>query len=150
MTNLFENAKFGDIYLSNDEKENVFCSFTTSGNDNLARLYREGWGVIVSDLDGTVHSGTEFGKGIDFTIKGRQEETDYLKLFSSLPHLDGEYHPIDDWGYTPTLYHFDTQWFVDWIHYSEGDSLLSYSGKTPEEAIMKACNIFKTLSSLNH
>lgn len=73
MTNLFENAKFGDIYLSNDGKKNVFCSFTTSGNDDLARLYREGWGVIVSNLDGTVHSGTELGKGIDFTIKERRD-----------------------------------------------------------------------------
>lgn len=73
MTNLFENAKFGDIYLSNDGKKNVFCSFTTSGNDNLARLYREGWGVITSYLDGTVHSGTELEKGIDFTIKERRD-----------------------------------------------------------------------------
>ena len=143
--NIFENAKFGDIFVSKDGTKHTFCSFTNSGDDTLARLYREQWGVVLSYLDGTIHSDNADFNIVERYEESSNEETDYLKLFSTLPHLDGEYNPVDDWGYTPSLYHFDTQWFVDWIHCSEGDSLLSYSGKTPEEAIMKAHTILKTL-----
>lgn len=81
-------------------------------------------------------------------IVSRWEDDDALSLFKTLPHLDGNYNIVDDWGYTPNLYHFDTQWFVDWIHCEEGDSLLSYSGKTPEEAIMKACHYIQDINKL--
>lgn len=57
MDNIFENAKFGDIYQSNDGTKHSFCSFTNSGDDKLARLYRENWGVVIAYLDGTIHSG---------------------------------------------------------------------------------------------
>lgn len=78
-----------------------------------------------------------------YEIKCKQEETDYLKLFSSLPHLDCAYNIVDDWGYTPSLYHFDTQWFVSWVHCEEGDTLLDYSGQYPEEAIKNAYTHYK-------
>lgn len=63
---------------------------------------------------------------------------DYLALFKQLPHCDGEKNQVDDWAYTPNLYHFDTQWHVGWIHCEEGDSLMDFMGETPEEAIKKA------------
>ena len=74
MNNIFENAKFGDIYISKDGSRNSFCSFTKSGSDTLTKLYREGWGVVIFYLDGQVHSGVVFGKRIDFTIVGKWQE----------------------------------------------------------------------------
>ena len=43
-----------------------------------------------------------------------------------------------DWGYTPSLCHFDTAWHVGWVHCEEGDILVDFEGNTPEEAIKKA------------
>lgn len=63
---------------------------------------------------------------------------DALKVFMLLPHLDGYQRVISDWGYTPSLYHFDSEWHVSWVHCEEGDSLQDFSGKTPEEAIDNA------------
>lgn len=81
MENIFKNVKFGDLFVSADGKKYAFCSFTTNGNETLARLYREKWGVIIFYLDGHVHSGCEFGNGIDFTIVGKwQEPIDEEKL----------------------------------------------------------------------
>lgn len=64
-------------------------------------------------------------------------------LFMQLPHIiptdnveDG-YEVVDDWGYSPTLGHFDGAWHVDWIH-SEGDSLVTFDGENPTEAVVKA------------
>ncbi len=34
---------------------------------------------------------------------------DALNLFKKLPHLNDNKEVIDDWGYTPNLYHFDTK-----------------------------------------
>ena len=65
-----------------------------------------------------------------------------LEKFKELPHLSGNYEIVDDWGYTPTLYHFDGMWLVDWIHCEEGDSLTSFDGDTPEDAIEKAYKWF--------
>ena len=149
MNSLFENAKFGDKFKRRDGKMALFINgdymdgivhekvYQFIQDDNLYFVYADGLAnkqIIDNPKD----------------IVFRWEDDDALALFKTLPHLDGNYNIVDDWGYTPNLYHFDTQWFVDWIHCEEGDSLLSYSGKTPEEAIMKACTIFKTLSSLNH
>lgn len=67
----------------------------------------------------------------------------HLDMFKSLPHIDGNYNIIIDWGYTPNLYHFDSKWWVSWIHCEEGDTLLDYSGNTPEEAIENAYNNHK-------
>ena len=41
------------------------------------------------------------------------KEIDYLELFTSLEHLNGEYEKVeDDWGYILTLYSFDGWWYV--------------------------------------
>lgn len=73
MKNLFENAKFGDFYISKDGAKNIFCSFTTNGSDTLARLYRENWGIIVVYLGGKLYGGREIGVG-NFTIVGMYQE----------------------------------------------------------------------------
>ena len=63
---------------------------------------------------------------------------DYLEIFSKLPHINGDGEIVDDWGYTPSLYHFDGEWQVCWHHCEDGDGLFGFSGSTPEEAIQKA------------
>lgn len=75
----------------------------------------------------------EHSRGIDMC-----EKVDILGLFASLPHLTHNYEIVEDWNYTPSLYHFDSQWFVSWVHCEEGDTLLDYFAETPEEAILKA------------
>lgn len=67
----------------------------------------------------------------------------HLEMFKNLPHLNYRKEVIEDWGYTPSLYHFDTKWYVSWIHCEEGNTLLEYQGNTPEEAIEKAYNYYK-------
>ena len=68
--------------------------------------------------------------------------TDYDKVLKKEETADisnfENYEIVDDWGYTPNLYHFDGMWLVDWIHCEEGDSLTSFNGDTPEDAIEKA------------
>lgn len=70
--NMFNGAKFGDLYITEDGVKNCFCSFTKSGDETLARLYREGWGIVIFYMNGAVHSGYEFGKG---SIKGKYVES---------------------------------------------------------------------------
>lgn len=92
MENIFENAVFGENFVSKDGISNSFCSFTKSGSDTLARLYREHWGVVIFYLDGQVHSG---GKK-EFAIIGRkqinEEELDRIAVGSTpielIPHYD--------------------------------------------------------------
>lgn len=68
MSNIFENAKFGEIFVAKDGTSNLFCSFTKTDSETLARLYRKDWGVVIFYLDGQVHSGGD----IDFTITERE------------------------------------------------------------------------------
>lgn len=67
-----------------------------------------------------------------------------LEKFQELPHINSLYEILDDWEYTPSLYHFDEMWHVSWIHCSEGDVLNDFSGSTPEEAIDKAYKWFRS------
>lgn len=43
-----------------------------------------------------------------------------------------------DHGYIPTLYQFEGEYAIDWIHVSESDSLHVITGITPEQAIRNA------------
>lgn len=64
MNNIFENAKFGDMFRTSAGVKHLFCSFTKDCNgEKLARLYREGWGTVIFHLDGSIHSEYEFGRG---------------------------------------------------------------------------------------
>ncbi len=74
----------------------------------------------------------------------------YLDLFKKLPHLDSDKKVINDWGYTPNLYHFDTKWHVSWIHCAEGDAFIDFEGETAEEAIQKAFDYCIELKLVNN
>ena len=66
-----------------------------------------------------------------------------LDKFKTLQHISGDLkHTLEDWGYTPNLYHFDGSWHVDWIHCDDGDSLKGFTAETAEEAIDKAYDWF--------
>lgn len=66
-----------------------------------------------------------------------------LDLFKELPRLSGNLKFVTEDLYNPTLYFFEDEWFVSWQNVYEGDTLLSFSGNTPEEAIEKAYKWYK-------
>ncbi len=69
-----------------------------------------------------------------------------LDKFKTLQHITGDMkRTVEDWGYTPNLYHFDGSWHVDWTYskqLEDGDSIKGFTAETPEEAIDKAYNWF--------
>ena len=66
-----------------------------------------------------------------------------IDKFKALQHITGDMKSaVEDWGYTPNLYHFDGNWHVDWISYEDGDSIKGFTAQTPEEAIDKASEWF--------
>ena len=65
-----------------------------------------------------------------------------LEKFQELPHINSLYEIVDDWGYTPNLYHFDGMWHVSWIHCEDFDTLEDFNGYTPEEAVDEAYKWF--------
>ena len=84
-----------------------------------------------------------------------KENVNYIELFKQLPHLAIDYNAepvkgyregfnrgfevVDDWAYTPNLYHFDTEWHLSWIHCSEGDGIIDFRHPdSPEDCIMQA------------
>ena len=78
------------------------------------------------------------------TITTKSSNTsEALEKFKTLQHITGDKKStVEDWAYTPNLYHFDGSWHVDWISCEEGDSLIGFSAETPEEAIDKAYDWF--------
>ena len=44
--NLFDNAKFGDIFLTTENKQAVFLRFAENAEYEFAILYVEGWGNV--------------------------------------------------------------------------------------------------------
>ena len=76
-------------------------------------------------------------------IEKRSNTSEALEKFKTLQHITGDKKStVEDWAYTPNLYHFDGSWHVDWISCEEGDSLIGFSAETPEEAIDKAYDWF--------
>lgn len=73
-----------------------------------------------------------------------------LEKFTILPNLDifepnGDYIVVnkeEDEGYAPTLYYYDKEYIMDWIG-DEHDSILIFSGNTPEEVIDKGFDFCK-------
>lgn len=73
-----------------------------------------------------------------------------LEKFALLPNLNIFGHDCDyivvnkeeDEGYAPTLYYYDKRYIMDWIG-DEHDSILDFSGNTPEEAIDEAFDFCK-------
>ena len=78
-------------------------------------------------------------------IEKRSNTSEALEKFKTLQHITGDKKStVEDWAYTPNLYHFDGSWHVDWISCEEGDSLIGFSAETPEEAIDKAYDWFQS------
>ena len=72
-----------------------------------------------------------------------EAKVDSLDKFKTLQHITRDMKStVEDWGYTPNLYHFDGSWHVDWIHCEDGDSIKGFDADTPEEAIDKASEWF--------
>ena len=69
-----------------------------------------------------------------------------LDKFKTLQHITGDMKStVEDWAYTPNLYHFDGSWHVDWTYakqFEDGDSIKGFTADTPEEAIDKAYEWF--------
>ena len=66
-----------------------------------------------------------------------------LDKFKTLQHITGDKKStVEDWAYTPNLYHFDGSWHVDWISCEDGDYIYGFTAETPEDAIDKAYNWF--------
>lgn len=61
-----------------------------------------------------------------------------LEMFIKLPSLDDSFKVASEDAYNPTLYYYDSEYVVDWIHCEDSDSLVSVTGNTIEEAIKKA------------
>lgn len=134
MKNLFELAKFSNRFITRDGRIVLFGHRMFFG---AYILYAEDK-TIICDNNGMVLSD---GEETNDDIIGKWEEP--MDLFKQLPHLNGEFEIVEDWGYTPSLYHFDSQWFVSWVHCEDGDTILDYFGDTPEEAIINAYKNYK-------
>ena len=89
---------------------------------------------IVGDRIGRLH----------IHLKTDFEAADELLLFIQLPCITIEEKADNfvvcekDHGYIPTLYQFEGEYAIDWIHVSESDSLHVITGITPEQAIRNA------------
>ena len=77
-------------------------------------------------------------------LKTDFEVADELLLFIQLPCITIEEKADNfvvcekDHGYIPSLYQFEGEYAIDWIHVSELDSLHVITGITPEQAIRNA------------
>ena len=118
------------------EIESKFQKYWKMGEESDVKRdgYGMYWGGVLSCLIEV--------KALINTLKVKKDEENSLEKFKELPHINSDYKIVNDWGYTPNLYHFDKSWHVTWIHCEEGDGLDDFEGKTPEEAIDKAYNWF--------
>ena len=83
-------------------------------------------------------------QGVNYNGCNLDELKGGLALFKKLPHINSDMIVTSDWGYVPSLYHFDGSWVVDWLHSEDGDSLVNFSANTPEEAIQNAWEFCKS------
>lgn len=141
MENIFENAYFGKAYKTRDGKKALF---SRKDGDTFDLETEECYNPVRSD-GSFLFTKEGYESCGDIISEWEDDKTDCLTMFTSLPHLDDNKKIVDDWGYTPNLYHFDTKWHVSWIHCSEGDSLVDFMGDSPEEAITKAYNFISEL-----
>lgn len=72
------------------------------------------------------------------------ENIDYLKKFTSLPHITADREMTDDdWGYAPLLYKARGLWHISLVHCEDMSTMLDFLGKTPEEVIDKAYDFYE-------
>lgn len=76
-------------------------------------------------------------------IEVKTDEDNSLEKFKSLLHINKDLNKtLHILGYIPNLYYLDGTCYVDWISCKECDTIKSFKGNTPEEAIDKAYNWF--------
>lgn len=68
--NLFDNAKFGDMFLTTENKQAVFLRFTENAEYEFAILYVEGWGNVQVFR----HNGKEVHDDVAYSIIGKQKD----------------------------------------------------------------------------
>lgn len=103
-------------------------------------------GIFMTEFDNDDFIFIDSGMFPELTFENSPQEVEFklaqemnvLDLFKKLPHLNDNKEVVDDWGYTPNLYHFDTKWHVSWMHCDDGFAFIDFEGETPEEAIQKA------------
>lgn len=69
-SNLFDNAKFGDMFLTIENKQAVFLRFSKNAEYEFAILYVEGWGNVQVFR----HNGKEVFNDAAHNIISKQEE----------------------------------------------------------------------------
>ena len=68
--NLFDNAKFGDMFLTAENKQAVFLRFSENAEYEFAMLYVEGWGNVQVFR----HNGKEIYNDAAHSIISKQKE----------------------------------------------------------------------------
>lgn len=68
--NLFDNAKFGDMFLTTEKKQAVFLRLSENAENKFAILYVEDWGTVQVFR----HNGNEVNGDIAHSIIKKQEE----------------------------------------------------------------------------
>lgn len=145
MNNLFKNAYFSKPYKTRDGRKAIYIGESAIDKGAVLIVYEGSTSTHRIMKDGHYWATPNVKSGIDIVSEWEDNKTDYLKMFTSLPHLDDNKKIVDDWGYIPNLYYFDTKWIVSWTHCLEGDSLVDFMGDSPEEAIEKAYNFISEL-----
>ena len=67
-----------------------------------------------------------------------KDDTELETMLSELPETIPEV--LSNQVYQMAIYHFDSQWHVDYVGELDGDSLCCFSGDTLYEAVEKAWN----------
>ena len=68
--NLFDNAKFGDTFLTTENKQAVFLRFSENAEYKFAILYIEDWGMVQVFR----HNGKEVHDDVAYNVVKKQEE----------------------------------------------------------------------------
>lgn len=68
--NLFDNAKFGDMFFTTKNKQAVFLRFAENAEYEFAILYVEGWGIVQVFR----HNGKEIYNDVSHSIISKQKE----------------------------------------------------------------------------
>lgn len=124
--NLFENAKFGDMFLTAENKQAVFLRFTENAEYKFAILYIEGWGNVQVFR----HNGKEVHGDVAYSVVGKKEEPlSEIDLEKALEDFNEHY--VDDNGFFNPLdlakYFYDKGYFNGHIH--DGDRIEHIDGR---------------------
>lgn len=98
--NLFDNAKFGDMFLTTENKQAAFLRLSENAENKFAILYVEDWGTVQVFR----HNGNEVNGDIAHSIIKKQEEPVSEDLENEIQryYVDWDEHP----QYVQTARHF--------------------------------------------